>query len=395
MNIKFTLSLLAVGLLQLATANAQTPLTLNATNFPKVKNYNTLDGSALTNVPVTGTNLTLDYGAIALTAGAPVTYKTVTDPYFTSSCDAYYNSVATVGALSYLVDYYYTTNNNLYGENAMFVPGQAYDISAGTGGLNDSIIFPVQRTFFNQARTILHFPATAGYTYQSNSRRAIDFNLTVAMYALNHMPGQHVMNVIRHDTITAWGKMRLYTAAGPTVYYDVLGLKSWQYQADSFYLGGLPAPAAMLSGFGVTQGMHTFENNRMSFFRANRAAPLVEVNYDSSPFSSFSMITVDADSLTLATGITTTAKAQFATLVYPNPTSNGAVTIEWLGSKWATVSYQITDAKGSIVQTADGVVLNNNKLAVQLAENVPSGLYFITVRSTTNQLLATETINKL
>ncbi|MBK7010778.1 MAG: hypothetical protein IPH36_20200 [Saprospiraceae bacterium] len=106
----------------------------------------------------------------------------------------------------------------------------------------------------SKPRVILDFPVTKGYSHQSVSRRVAKFKINIPAFGLNYAPVHHVANVVREDTLTAWGKMKVYTPNGPSPSYDVLVLLSLQHQIDSFYLNGLPAPANLLTAFGQQQG---------------------------------------------------------------------------------------------------------------------------------------------
>ncbi|MBK9689627.1 MAG: hypothetical protein IPO65_18475 [Saprospiraceae bacterium] len=167
---------------------------------------------------------------------------------------------------------------------------------------------------------ILDFPVTKGYSHKSVSRRVAKFKINIPAFGLNYAPVQHVANVIREDTLTAWGKMKVYTPNGPSPSYDVLVLLSLQHQIDSFYLNGLPAPANLLTAFGQQQGQRTNVRNRLYYYRSNRTAPLLLVNLNEQ-VTAFTGLFFDADSLSLPSH-TGELDAKFITTLFPNPTAD-------------------------------------------------------------------------
>ncbi|MBL0085105.1 MAG: hypothetical protein IPP37_22890 [Saprospiraceae bacterium] len=75
-----------------------------------------------------------------------------------------------------------------------------------TGNPKDSIIFEEQKYILSKPRVILDFPVTKGYRHKSVSRRVAKFKINIPAFGLNYAPVQHVANVIREDTLTAWGQ---------------------------------------------------------------------------------------------------------------------------------------------------------------------------------------------
>jgi len=374
-------------------SNAQTPLTLTQSNFGKIGTYNVSTTTKLSTVTFAGTNYTLNYDTAVLTPNGTLSYPTATDAYFSSSCDAYSSGMLNAKNFGYSVDYYYSTNASSYSENGLHVLAQGYSEASVTGGANDSIIFAEQKMLFTQPRTILKFPATMGYKNSSVCRRAINFTITVAAAGLNHAPAQHVSTVYRQDTITGWGQMRIYTTTGKSIYYPVLSMLSKQYNIDSFYLNGSPAPTSLLNAFGEKQGEHTNDNNRIYYFRANRAQPLLLVNLDSA-MTSFTNLTFDGDNITKATGVNELEAGSWSTILFPNP-SKGSFNIRFIGKHPETINYTICDFSGRLIQSGSQLKLNNNELALEMRSALPNGNYFLKITDQNNSVIATETLSLL
>jgi hypothetical protein len=152
-------------------------------------------------------------------------------------------------------------------EAGIKVPQQSYPLTSFTGNAADHLDIAEQRYILDEPKKIIEFPMQEGSNWSSESRRTINFNLTVAAYGLQDVPAQHVWTIYREERIVGHGKIRLYNPDGPSRYYEVLKSEITEYAIDSFYLGGKPAPAALLKAFGAAQGQKITIDNRVNFYR--------------------------------------------------------------------------------------------------------------------------------
>jgi hypothetical protein len=384
----FTL-LSAFVCLAIVNLYAQTPLVLTQSNFGKLSTYNQSSPTNLSTITFAGANLNYDYDSLLLSPVGTLVYQPATDPFFASKCDVYYEGILAAKNFYYYANYYFTTNAIEHSENGIHIPYQGTSQTAVTGGANDSIIFYDQKILLSQPRTILKFPASVGYRNTVKSRRAINFDITVGAYGLNHAPAQHVSTLYREDTIVGWGKMRIHTANGPSIYYDVLSMFSMQHNIDSFYLNGMPAPTTLLNAFGEQQGQHTNDKNRIYYFRANRAQTLMLVTLDSA-LTAFTGVYFDADSIKLASGVEQAInKNDFASFLYPNPSNGAEINLQFINTNIASANYVITDISGKIV-ASNYQSLNNNLLKINLSKSITNGIYFIHVTDDKNNSIAAE-----
>lgn len=369
--------------------SAKGQLTLSSANFPSISTYNTLDGGNISDFPFGASPNTWDFGSDIMPPKGTLYYLPVTNPFFTASSDAYNTGSRTALNAMLDVENYLVTNSTYFAENGWKIYESGASLAALTGNANDSSYFPEQNHLFEGAREILRFPVTEGYTNHSDSRRVIDFTLTINAYGLDHAPGQLVTHLHRFDTVAAYGQMRVYTPSGPSVYYDVLALKSWQYELDSFYLNGAPAPGSLLGAFGLSQNQNDASDiaNRMYFYRANEAAPLLLLYFGSDPFEFYETITVHADNL--ATASTEEASQDsYQVFLYPNPGTGGNITLEFIGKKVNSVSYKILDLTGKMIYGKTTHSLSGNKIS--MPEELPNGSYFVEVYDGENNLIANE-----
>lgn len=382
---------LFIALLSIISLQSTSQITLTQSNFGKLNAYNYLNGMGVGAFNYNGNGLNFDWANNVLPYQGTMDYIPASDPYFTAQCDVYLEGTHSVSGLMYNVDYYYTTNANFYGENALYIPAQAYNQSATTGGANDSIIFPEQKILLSQAREIVHFPMTTGYTHTSDSRRAVNFNISVAGYGLSNAPAQNVFHTVRHDTVVGSGQMRVKSAAGTSKYYNVLVMKSWQQTTDSFYLGGAPAPAPLLSAFGVTQGMTTNTNNRLYFFRENRAQALATVYYGGAPFDSYTAIDVDGDSLSFPNSIVDQQTNNIAYVLYPNPCRTNQIQVVLWDQTDEKLDYVMYDIRGQVMNS--GTCLNKQgKIDLPLSAELKNGTYVLKILNRKKESLLTHTV---
>lgn len=152
-------------------------------------------------------------------------------------------------------------------EAGIKIAEQNYPLTSFTGNAADNINIPEQHYILDDPKKMIEFPMQEGSNWGSESRRSVNFNLTVAAYGLKNVPAQHVWTVYREEKIVGYGKIRVYHPDGPSRYYEVLKSEITEYAIDSFYLGGEPAPEALLKAFGAEQGQRINIDNRVNFYR--------------------------------------------------------------------------------------------------------------------------------
>lgn len=384
------------SLLLAATAFSQTAITINATDMPIPGTFN-LDEITSTNPPNAslGNNQTWNYASYFGNAPAQNIYYPETVPLFINlGIDVYINaSKAITPNLSYDISNELDFNANKVEDKGVYVYAQGYGLDSFTGNTADSLVFPVQGYVFAQPRTILSFPFTANSAWHSTTRAAVDFNLTVTAYNLNKTPGKHVYHTIQNDSIVGWGKLTVHTANGSSIPYDVLMDRVERYAIDSFYLAGSPAPAALMSAFGITQGQKTDVRYMYNFYRAGSFNYLMRLYFGSdNTYSAIQTAWIHTDNLT--TTDVETAPA-YSTLLYPNPTNGSQLNIQVLGKNIALTQYAVIDMMGRVVQTGKPQITGSESVSILLADNLVNGNYVIKVQDSDNQTVVIEKFDLL
>ena len=351
-------------------------ITLDAGNFPKIQTYRVTSTTELGSLPFSGENMEIFLDTTPTVPNGAIEYFKATDPFFKNDCDAYTISNMSINGLGYQLDYYYSTNVDGFHENGIYIPAQAYSQGPLTGNPKDSIIFEEQKYILSQPREILDFPVTKGYSHESVSRRLAKFKINIPSFGLNYAPVQHIANVVRQDTVTGWGKMRIYTPNGPSPAYDVLVMLSLQHQIDSFYLNGLPAPANLLTAFGQKQGQRTNVRNRLYYYRSNRSAPLLLVNLNEQ-VTAFTGLFFDADSLSFPSH-SSDLDAKFITTLFPNPTADYFIYNIHGMDQSAKLRYQIFDLSGKELSSL--CQIDESELGIRVGTSgLANGVYHLTV----------------
>ena len=379
-----------LAVLPLATAAFGQAITINATDIPVPSSFNCQDlsTSPLAN-PSMGASQVWNYGTYSGTAFVN-TYVPETIPAFTSlgvDVNLSGSKTLTTGFIYYM-NSEFDFNSTAVNDVGVAMQAQGYDLSSFTTVITDSLNFPAQNVIASTPRIIMKFPFTANSSWESNSRRAVNFELTVASAMLDHTPGQHVFYTYRKDTITGWGKMTVHASSGASIQYDVLVDRITQYNTDSFYLAGAPASPTLMSAFGIAQNQTNDYNCRYNFYRKGYYNYLYSIYYGNdvtftTPQNQYQHI----DGLTAA-GIDD-LKNSFTTVVFPNPATGNELNIMVSGKNDIKGSYVVTDMAGRTVQGGN-VTQVNGMLHIALDNNLVNGNYIINVIGTDNTPVFTE-----
>lgn len=253
-----------------------------------------------------------------------------------------------------------------YGEH---IDRQALPIGALTGDNGDSLVFLTQDITYNPTETELKYPCTMGTTWTDVNSFVTAFNLTVALYSLNKTPGER--RTVRTDkrTVKGWGKMKVKDKNGNTTgYMDVLQMDIERQVKDSFYLAGSPAPASLLTAFGLSQGQVLPEYFRY-FYRAGEYRPLLRVEYTDNTFTTIKSAHTHRQRL----APTTVGEIPADDIrIYPNPVTGGRFIIDIPG-KQSGFDYQLLNMTGQVV--VQGYVPPSG--IVVLNDAVPAGIYLL------------------
>lgn len=386
---------LMLGLFASIASFGQTAITINAADMPVPSGPYTLDDvTGLLPSPMIAANATWDFSDAFGNNPIMAEFYPEFIPFFTNAGVDVYRVLFKNMNPNFGYELYQEIDFNASGVDDIGVDivGQNYTLQPFTGNLNDSIFIPAQSYIFSTPRRMVEFPFTANSEWSSSSRRVTEMVFNIPAFGLNYAPVQHAYTWVRHDTIVGWGKMRVYTPNGPSIQYDVLMDKISEYTVDSFYLNGTPAPAPLLSAFGVTQGQKTEEVYRYNFYRKGSFSYLATYFFnDDETFSNVVSAFVHSEDIETAPPSATVnlEGVTYATVLYPNPSVGSEINIKVLGANLSLGNYTITDAMGNLVQQGRAEWLGT-EWKVRMSTVLPSGAYFVTLKDELSQTRITE-----
>jgi Secretion system C-terminal sorting domain len=378
------------SVLGVLTAIAQVPYTITSDEFPVwgTQNFDIVEAPNTQNL-APATNGEWDLSTYH--SGIPTAdyYVAETDPAFTNlGIDVYIANGKNLNAnLGYSVFYEFDFNELGVFESAIYVPEQTFPLTNFTGNNTDNIHFPLQGSFFDGGRQVMKFPATYQTNWQSVSHRVVDFDLTVAAAGLVNTPCQHLFTCFRTDTIVGWGKMQVHIDGQASLPYDVLINKNTQYFVDSFYVGGAPAPADLLTAFGITQGQILFPTNRYTVYRSGFSTPFAIFTHLNGTFQNPDFTLIDTENL-FTVGTDNEANNDFSVLLFPNPTKTNEINLQFYGAAPSLTQYEILDMLGRVVQTGT-TELQSDTLQISCPDLQP-GQYILHAQNDKKQIQITQ-----
>jgi hypothetical protein len=389
---------LLLGIATACSAFGQTPITITAGDMPVPTGPYNLDIiTGLVSNVTPETNGVWDYGTVFGNTPDLATFYPETIPFFTDAgVDAYRILFKNFNTnFGYEIYQEFDFNQDGIDDIAVDVVEQNNTLQPFTGNFSDSIFIPAQSKIVSVPRRIVEFPFTANSAWSSSSRRVTDMVLNVPAFGLNYAPVQHAYTWVRHDSIVGWGKMRVYTPNGPSIDYDVLMDRISEHTVDSFYLNGAPAPLALLTAFGVSQGQKTEETYRYNFYRKGSFGYLASFFYDTdATFTNVSAAFIGKDGLETAPPSGVIENVSYATLLYPNPLAGSELNIKMMGGPFEPVSYEVFDALGSLVKEGR-LDAKGGEFQVYFGEPLPNGNYYIQLKSKDSQMVATQAFEVL
>ena len=226
----------------------------------------TLSNSAFSEFAV-GADQQWDFSGAEM-IGEMMTYEYTTPPVNSAFSTATHATLGMFGfpSIGYVVPTatFYELNQDGYFElgnyhDSTFIPLSQDEQTNATVATQNSLFLPTPRLgyqlpmVYNETEMITPEPV----------KRNIDIVLNVPAAGLTDAPFNYFRTELLSFKTVGWGKLKL---AGFEMEEDVIVVERYRSQVDSFYLYGGPAPAMLLTGFGLEQG--STSNFRTLFFYA-------------------------------------------------------------------------------------------------------------------------------
>lgn len=358
-------------------APAQAPLVLTAANFPVNPTATERSQTAsLSGVvpPVRGANRSWDYSLLTPGAGPTTRQYTAGTPAGLPGATRFYPALLNFGAFALVSNQYEGSSATGWYDAGFQIPYQRFWVGAATGGANDSLIFAAQAKAYAPRPVNLPFPASYEQRFTNSLYRGItDYRLKVSAFGLNNTPGQYVQRAsFQADSVVGWGTLRIPAAGGaPSNPVRVLLVRQERTQVDSIYLGGAPAPPALLAAFGFTQGLSS-RNVTWTFYRENSAQPVLTIFQDPAT----GRVTNARYSLEANIGLGTRAGRLAELAVAPQPATE-TLTLHGAGLPGEVLQAELRDLSGRCVAAGALTV----GVPGPLLRGLPGGLYLLQLRS--------------
>jgi len=333
--------------LMLCTLPLLAQITIEQNTFPRPAGLTDLFYGGTTlgfNPPTEGTGQVWDYSDSEVTNVYSDTYIDATDDTdFPTALNKSFLFLNFQGMLSRSYIYESVDSDGWY-DQGFVIMDTTHSIAAISGGANDVIHFPGQVQPYEGRLDYLPFPASYGVLWNPGHTEYIDFNLTVEAYGLNNVPAQRKRYVSQARSVVGEGSLRIPDMNGnPSGHLDALLIKvEASTMVDSFFVGGQPAPDALLAAFGLTQGDFTQFNDRYIFYVPGFVSNVANVNLNT--FGSVSGFIYRPLAAELATSISEANAALRAT--YPNPIAAGDVLNMEFSNEARPASVELVDLAG-------------------------------------------------
>jgi Secretion system C-terminal sorting domain len=274
---------------------------------------------------------------------------------------------------------YYTLNTSGYsllGDSIIF---SRFPLLLLTGSTADSLTFPAASRKSSTPERRFVFPITATSSNTTTSNTTTNFLLKIPAFGFNNTPGYQSRTTTEKDTTVGWGTLKLRNpASGGVLNFNVLLQLKTIIGIDSFYLGGQPAPGALLDAFSLVQGRKdTFSVFNFIGLGFKAAHVAMETNGNQTQVGrTFRGI---LPSLGLVSPTRETNDYSVATKVFPNPTSEG-ITFEFdkkTSGDWHILMYDVVGKITGIQKVSAPQGLTTHK--VTFDNSTANGLYFYNI----------------
>ena len=385
--------LITLSIAALSIHGLQAQTILDANNTPHSAQHtnfrNVLSQADMSVAPQHGTGITYDYSGAMSNTIDTIPYLPATRTGFENYTRFSY-TVQNLASLPLFSEFYtHKTNAGVYRAGGYKLP-QKFGRGAITGTATDTLAFPGNAGIFQEEEYLLKFPAAVGDNWQTTYTFPVNFNLTVTNFALNNVPGIFLQFIERTDSIVGSGNLIIPTANGASIPYPVILVKSQMSVMDSVFLGGAPAPAALLSAFGLTQGA-AFTTQEYTFYSPNFEVPLMSLFMA----SNWSTILKGTNATHyISEGVQTINTIEYAateTKVYPNPVKAGQQLFISLKTNPNITAYRLVGIDGR-VWVNEMLASHQDKIAVQLPADMAQGMYLIQTMNKAGAVVSTSKV---
>lgn len=290
----------------------------------------------------------------------------------------------------------FTYNSFVYeaiDENGIYELGRlpqdtSFSITPISGGQNDIIRFVGTPLPFEGRLDLIKFPLSYQDAWTESFTENTIFELTVAGFGLNMVPGSRKRTTTQTRTVIGWGQLITPNKeGGSNEPRDVLLMQGNGVTVDSFFLGGAPAPQPLLDAFGLSQG-DVNENEFYLFFDQYDQSNLMRVNVNNTTVTSAFF---KPDRNEVSTSVS--AFELTPTVAYPNPISPLQELTIQTDQLLTNGTFVLLDMNGRHVHLENFNTLSNDKITISLPGYLMPGLYIFQLTDSVGEVRGIGKIN--
>lgn len=362
--------------------NSGAQITIDQADFPvsqtqhRIAFFHELNEANFT-TPSEGPDQIWDYQGLTEAGLGDFDWSPATDPFFTAGYH-YEAGFVSLSAFTIRTDFYMGLDNFGYFRYGQQQYDTTFSLATVTGGANDELHFLADQQLYNNISDDVIFPMTYGDQWSNNYSRNTPFEITVAAFGLSNTPGVHKRTITIDREVVGYGKLLMsHPSTTTSDSMDVLLVKNGIESIDSFFVGGMPAPPALLAGMGVTQGSVT-NTYHSAFYRQGYGDLLIEfVGTNPAPGSTpINMFFNENGAVPSTVGLNENTLSNVQ--IYPNPAAAGQEVMLDLNESAPDVSeLTLFSLSGKKSMQLDFSSNGNQTITLKLPANLISGNYLI------------------
>ncbi len=292
-------------LLCMGMSSLQAQVTIDHSNFPAraayVDSFYNLK-TAEPIIPEGGANMVWDYSGIAHETATIIQqefHDATNDSDFPNALN-YWETSLDFTTFTIPQKAYFQLDESGHSYIGSKVEESSFSITALSGGTDDVLRFPERVIHLEGKYEYLRFPMNYQDQWTSTSVDEINFEITVAGFGLNQTPGTARGTATNNVEVIGYGQviipMEDGSASNPV---EVLLVKTSTSSVSNYFLGGAPAPAALLSAFGLVEGEEVIIEPSYAFYRPGFDEPVLTV-YSSVRYTYRPQVTVTAEPINIS-----------------------------------------------------------------------------------------------
>lgn len=370
-------------------------ITINQGNFPRQKSFidTVVDASfsSLT-VPTHGSGQVWDFSGVSVAATNNYTYMDASSSTNFTGAWTYANRDLDFQTLLIGSDEYESLDANGWYMLGRTIQEVTYSISTVSGGPNDSLKFVGGNYLYPGSYDQVRFPLAYQDQWVCNYRQDVDFELTVAAYALNQEPGKNSRYFTQDRKVVGEGTLVIKDKNGnPSNPFNALLIRVVRNVIDSTFLSGAPAPAALMTAFGLTQGA-TEADSFYVFYAPGFGAPVMSMGIGAGNQIVYLAYRPGAAILGGPTQIENQMEFDSDFLLMPNPVNRGSVVGWKTRNPELNGSIHLYNSAGQLVIQKEFKTDYSGSGNIQLPEAISPGIYFVKMLDESGVLIGNKTL---